>query len=395
MLGENIYSDPEVAVREMIQNAHDGSIIRTTKDPGFRQPRIDLTFDKAARTLTITDNGTGMTESELHKNLATIGESFTRIRKQELRGQQREEAALLIGQFGIGLLSAFAIARQVEFFTHTYQSGGNGLRWTCEGDIHYSIEPVPKDDIGTSVVLHLLDSKLDLLDERRLRHAIKKYADFLSVPILLNGHQINTCTPPWEQPDDAKFDYEEYIQQRYDLFPLGVIPFDSRKMPVPDDDDAELPNVAGILFIPLIPRELARDFGEVDVYVSRMFIKANERDLLPRWARFAKGVINSPDITPTLSRGELVSDDNFKRIRRFLGSLILTYLRLLQETAKEKLTMIVGVYNNTIKARALEDGDFFDAVCDLVRVNTDMGLVTMTEWSCATTTATRCAYPLR
>lgn len=193
MLGENIYSDPEVAVREMIQNAHDGTIIRTTKDAGFHQPRIDLAFDKTARTLTITDNGTGMTDPELHKNLATIGESFTRIQKQELRGQAREEAALLIGQFGIGLLSAFAIARRVEFFTRSYQAGSTGLQWACEGDIHYSVEPAPKEDIGTRVVLHLLDSKLDLLDEKRLRQAIKKYADFLSVPIHLNGQQVNTC----------------------------------------------------------------------------------------------------------------------------------------------------------------------------------------------------------
>jgi molecular chaperone HtpG len=200
MLGENIYSDPEVAVREMIQNAHDSSIVRTTKDPGFQEPRIDLTFDKAARTLTIADNGTGMTESELHKNLATIGESFTRIQKEELRGQEREEAALLIGQFGIGLLSAFAIARKVEFLTRSYQADSTGLQWACEGDIHYTIEAAPKDDIGTRVVLHLLDSKLDLLDEKRLRQAIKKYADFLSVPILLSGQQVNTCTPPWSSP---------------------------------------------------------------------------------------------------------------------------------------------------------------------------------------------------
>ncbi|MBI4558827.1 MAG: ATP-binding protein [Candidatus Hydrogenedentes bacterium] len=380
MLGENIYSDPEVAVREMIQNAHDGAIIRTTRDAGFKEPRIDLAFDHKARTLTITDNGTGMTEPELHQNLATIGESFTRIQKEELRGQEREEAALLIGQFGIGLLSAFAIARKVEFFTRSYQPGSAGLRWVCEGDIHYSVEAAPKEDIGTRVVLHLLDGKLDLLEEKRLRQAIKKYADFLSVPILLNGQQVNTCTPPWEQPDDVEFDYEEYIQQRYDLFPLGVIAFDTRTMAADTKEDRKLPNVAGILFIPLIPFELARDFGEVDVYVSRMFIKANEKDLLPRWARFVKGVINSPDLTPTLSRGELVVDEKYRQIQALLGGLVLTYLRLLQVENVEKLKLIVGAYNNTIKARTLEDDDFFDAICDLARVNTDMGLITMAEY---------------
>src|SRR5689334_10607463 len=99
MLGENIYADPEVAVREMIQNAHDSSIIRMTNQAGFKHPEICLAFDKSQRTLTISDSGTGMTEDDLHKNLATIGESFTRIQKEDLRGKHREEAALLIGQF--------------------------------------------------------------------------------------------------------------------------------------------------------------------------------------------------------------------------------------------------------------------------------------------------------
>lgn len=381
MLGENIYSDPEVAVREMIQNAHDSLIIRKTMQADFDQPEIRIAFDKAKRTLTISDNGTGMTEEGLHKNLATIGESFTRIQKDDLRGKQREEAALLIGQFGIGLLSAFAIARKVEFFTRSYQPGSQGLKWTCSGDIHYTVESADLTEVGTHVVLYLLDGKLDLLDERRLKQAVKKYADFLSIPILLNGAKVNTGTPPWErQRDGGEFDYEEYVQERYDLFPLGVIPFDTRTVPAGDEDDTSLPNVAGILFIPLIPFELTRDFGEVDVYVSRMFIKANEKDLLPRWARFVKGVINSPDLTPTLSRGELVVDENYQRIKVLLGDIVLGYLNFLQDKAPDKLKIIVGAYNNTIKARALEDNDFFDAVCELARVNTDRGLITMAEY---------------
>jgi len=381
MLGENIYADAEVAVREMIQNAHDSSIIRLTKQGDFKQPEIRINFDKAKGTVTISDCGIGMTQDELHKNLATIGESFTRIQKEDLRGRQRDEAALLIGQFGIGLLSAFAIARKVEFFTRSYQPGSQGLKWTCEGDINYTVEPAEKEDIGTRVVLHVLDSKLDLLDEKRLRQAIKKYADFLSIPILLNGATVNTGTPPWEQQaDNENFDYEEYIEQRYDLFPLGVIPFDTRQMLEESAIGPGLPNVAGILFIPLIPFELTRDFGEVDVYVSRMFIRANEKDILPRWARFVKGLINSSDLTPTLSRGELVVDDNYQRIKAFLGEIVLSYLHYLQNEAPDKLKIIVGAYNNTIKARALEDDDFFDAVCALARVNTDRGMITMAEY---------------
>lgn len=377
MLGENIYAEPDVAVREMIQNAHDTSIIRTTRDASFSNPTIDITFDRDQRTLTFTDNGAGMTEDELHNNLSTVGESFTRIQKDELRDADAQEAALLIGQFGIGLLSAFSISDRVEVHTRSYQDGETGLSWSCDGDIHYTTEANEKPDVGTRVVLHLRDSKLELLEERRLREAIKKYADFLSVPIHLQGKQVNECTPPWEA-DEGQANLHEYVQSRYGLFPLGLIPFNTAEMQ--SEDGSPLPKVSGLLFVPMIPSELARDFGEIDVYISRMFIKANDKDLLPRWARFVKGVINTSELTPTLSRGEIITDDTYRNVQALLGGIVISYLRFLQEEDVEKLKLLIGAYNNTIKARALEDDAFFDAICDLVRVNTDLGHITIQEY---------------
>ncbi len=190
-----------------------------------------------------------------------------------------QEAALLIGQFGIGLLSAFSVSKRVEVYTRSYRRGAKGCKWACDGDIHYTVEPCDKPAPGTQVVLHLLESKLELLDEKYLRQAIKKYADFLSIPIFLHGNQANVGTPPWEA-DDEQTDLVEYIQSRWDLFPLGFIPFNTAG--ATSDNGAPLPNVSGLLFIPMIPFELTRDFGEIDVYISRMFIKANDKELLPR-----------------------------------------------------------------------------------------------------------------
>ncbi|QDT25137.1 Chaperone protein HtpG [Gimesia panareensis] len=377
MLGENIYAEPDVAVREMIQNAHDTSIIRTTLDESFSNPSIEVTFNHEQGTLTFADNGAGMTEDELHKNLSTVGESFTRIQRDELHGANAEKSALLIGQFGIGLLSAFSISERVEVYTRSYQHDQTGCFWSCEGDIHYTTELYDKPEVGTRIVLYLLDSKMELLDEKRLRQAIKKYADFLSVPILLQGKQVNSTTPPWEE-DEGQTDLHEYIQSRWGLFPLGLIPFNSAS--AQSEDGQPLPNVSGLLFIPLIPFELTRDFGEVDVYITRMFIKANDKELLPHWARFVKGVINTSELTPTLSRGEVIIDEAYRRVQDLLGGIIIAYLRMLQQKDVEKLKLLVGAYNNTIKARALEDDAFFDAICDLVRVNTDLGHITIQEY---------------
>ena len=369
MLGSNIYAEPDVAVREMIQNAHDTCIIRTTKDDGFEKPEIHLAFDKTAKTLSISDNGAGMTEGELHDYLSTIGEGFTKVQREDLRGANAQEALLLIGQFGIGLLSAFSVADKVEVFTRSCQPDAPAFKWTCEGDIHYTVEPADKAEASTKVVLHLTEANLVLLDEARLRHAIKKYADFLSVPIFLGGNQANSCTPPWEGGDE-KVDYADYIQGRYDLFPLGVIPF---KLDEPV-------HLSGLLFVPLIPFELTRDFGELDIYISRMFIRDNDKDLLPKWARFIKGVINTPDLTPTVSRDEIVRDENHGVVRAVLGEIILQYLAHLEENEPEKLSVLVGAYNNTIKARAIEDDDFFVRICNLARVSTDTGRISMTEY---------------
>ena len=130
----------------------------------------------------------------------------------------------------------------------------------------------------------------------------------------------------------------------------------------------------------MIPFELARDFGEVDVYISRMFIKANDKELLPGWARFVKGVVNSPALTPTVSRDEMVRDQNHATIRAMLGEIILEYLAYLQEQDPQRLDLVVGAYNNTIKARCVDDDDFFDRICDLVRVSTSSGHMSMKEY---------------
>jgi molecular chaperone HtpG len=128
VLGSNIYAEPDVAVRELIQNAHDTCILRHQQEPGM-DPRIDMTFDKPARTLTFEDNGRGMTERELHDYLSTIGQGFTKIERERLREAQAQEALLLIGQFGIGLLSAFSVADTVEVYTRSCEPGALAFRW--------------------------------------------------------------------------------------------------------------------------------------------------------------------------------------------------------------------------------------------------------------------------
>lgn len=367
MLGSNIYSEPDVAVRELIQNAHDTCIIRQSEDKKYKDPGIHISFDKNARTLTFSDNGRGMTEEDLHEYLSTIGQGFTKIQRDELSGASAQKALLLIGQFGIGLLSAFSVADKVEVYTRSYQPKSEGFKWVCEGDIHYTVEAADVSQPGTRMLLHLNDSSLVLLDEIRLRQAIKKYADFLSVPIYLEGNRANSGTPPWLADAEEEINFSDYIHDRYNLYPIATLPFKTDE-PLPLD---------GLLFVPMIPFELTRDFGEVDVYISRMFIKGDDKSLLPEWARFVKGVINTPALTPTVSRDEIVRDEDYETVRALLGEVILDALTRLEEENPQTLEQVVQAYNNVIKAESLHDNNFFDRICDLVRVSTSDGQMTI------------------
>jgi molecular chaperone HtpG len=367
MLGSNIYAEPDVAVREMIQNAHDTCVIRTTEDPSLA-PRIDVSYDSAARTLTFADNGMGMTEPELHEYLSTIGQGFTKIRREALRGANAQEALSLIGQFGIGLLSAFSVSERVEVYTRTWRGSSPGLKWVCEGDIHYTIEPTEVEQPGTRVVLHVNASSLVLLNDVRLRQAIKKYADFLSIPVYLKGAQVNSCIQPWA--DDSQTDHAQYIKDRYDLLALVVLPF-QLSAPIA---------LEGLLFVPMVSFELTRDFGELDIYISRMFIKANDRTLLPPWARFVKGIINSSALMPTVSRDEVVKDETAAAVSIVIGKLIIDFLNRLEKESPDTLATVIRLYNNTIKARSLEDDDFFDQIADLVRMTTTEGTLSIREY---------------
>ncbi len=283
LLGGNIYTEPGAAIREMIQNAHDTCILRMSKDEGFINPQIHVTHDKYKKLLMVSDNGSGMTERELHDYLSTIGKSYTKLQEENLRGHGAQEALLLIGQFGVGILSAFSVAEKVVIFTQSYKSLSSGFKWTCTGDTHYFVEQAGVLQTGTKVIMHLTDKNLILLDNNLLNEIIKKYADFLSIPIYLNEKQVNSCIQPWikdfQQMNDnekqmvsingynsfwitenSRTDYSEYLTKRYNLVPLAFLAFQFTNSLSLD----------GLLFIPSVFSEMTRNFGEVDIYIPSL-----------------------------------------------------------------------------------------------------------------------------
>jgi molecular chaperone HtpG len=380
VLAEHLYTSKKVGVRELLQNAHD-SCMRRKIEAGERHyaPRIDVRLDAQHRLLTIADNGNGLTEEEIGTYLATIGRGYTRELRERLAFDSPEEAAALIGQFGLGFLSAFLLAGEVTLITRSIQ-GGPALRWFSTGDEHYDLAEGQRDEVGTTVELKIKPAASFVLDEQTLCDTIRTYADFLPIPIHVNGDPtpVNLMAPPWEdvEPHRATLDY---IRRAFGkVRPLCVIPLHDAKVSI-GHDRISVP-LAGFLFVPPGSVASVREYGDLSVYIRRMFICERERDLLPGWARFVRGVVECPLLQPTASREGIHQDENFELVRQALEEQLGEGLRALARDDPATWRKLVRGHSDVIIGWAVRDPDFFDKVQDIVTFRTTRGPLSLPEY---------------
>ncbi|HEY7414489.1 MAG TPA: ATP-binding protein, partial [Ktedonobacteraceae bacterium] len=339
VLGEHLYSDPRVAIRELIQNAHDSCVRRQQEDPAGKEsyePRIHVFVDPGAHQLIIEDNGSGLTHDEITVFLATVGRGYTRELREQLGRAQREEALDLIGMFGLGLLSSFMIASRIEITTASYQAPDEAWRWISEGGQSYALRKASSKAIGTTVCLNLRDDARFLLDVAVLSETLNTYAVFLPTPIYVadNPTPINTSPAPWLEEDRAATAqartarYIAWVEQHTETRPLTVLPLQDIQT-----DDGQVIPLYGVLYVP--PRSVVsiQEHGNVTVYVRHMLITERERDLLPSWARFVNGIIDCPLLNPTASRETLRHDDIYEAVQEALGKALLAHFEALADRA--------------------------------------------------------------
>ena len=382
ILAEHLYSTQRVGVRELIQNAHDSCVRRAVEQPdsGYR-PRIDLFIEPASKVLRVADNGSGLTEEEIHTYLTVIGRGYTRELRERLAADDRGTSQELIGQFGIGFLSAYLLASEVT--VETRSGKGPALRWSSSGDEHFELTNGNRLELGTTVELRLKPSAFYLLRESILLDTVREYADFLPTAIHLQGssERANLGKPPWDEPG-AEAACRDYVRRRFDeAEPLCVLPLSDGVVDL-GHDTITVP-LRGFLFVPAQSVVSIKEYGTVAVYIRRMAICDADKDLLPPWARFVRGVIDCPALQPTASREAVHQDDAFEAVRQVLAEQLGDGLRKVAARQPEVWRRIAYGHTDVILGWASKDDAFFRMVADSLPLRTSRGRITLPDYLAA------------
>jgi len=379
----SLYSNKEIAIRELISNASDASdklrfeaLNNNNLLEGNADLKINIDYDKDKRTVTVTDNGIGMSKDEIVANIGTIARSGTKEFLGKLSGDEAKDANL-IGQFGVGFYSAFIIADEV--ILETKKAGQNkSFRWQSKGDGEFSIEDIKKENRGTSVTLHLKKEEDEFLDDWRLREIVKKYSDHITLPILMKksdmkdgepfktdeDETINNASAIWarNKKDIKQSEYQDFYKN---------LTFDQEKPLTFFHNRVEgTQEYTSLLYIPskapfdLYDREKAMG---VKLYVKRIFIMEATEKLMPQYLRFIKGVIDSSDLPLNVSR-EILQDS--RQVESIKGGTVKKILSSLEDMAKKKPDDYKKFWNEfgrVLKEGPAEDFANKDKISSLLR----------------------------
>lgn len=364
VLGEHLYSTPKVALRELVQNAHDSVTRRGLESPEPFEPRIEVRGDDGAGTITIADTGAGLTVTEIHEFLATIGAGYTR----ELRASSAD--ASLIGQFGLGFLSAFVVADEVSVTTTSYRSPGERWRYVSRGGLTYTVEQCPAGTVGTTVTLVLKDQFRTLLDEDVLAHTLRRYCTLLRHPIFLSGADtaINAVPPPWRARftgADDRAAAEMAFADRFDptFGPLCTLPVKA----------SGNSDVVGLLWVQDGGTYGSSDNRAMSVFVRGMLLDDDASDLLPRWAGFVGGVVESAALTPTASREDLQRNSAYDAAQAAISEALIDGLASVARTRPEVWRRVMRRHSEAMLGAALVDDRLFEVIAPVVQVPTTAG----------------------
>lgn len=370
-----LYSDHEIFLREMVSNGVDAiQKLKTLTDKGefkgeLGDLKVNVKLDEEAKTITISDNGIGMTEEEIEKYINQI--AFSGV--SDFLDKYKDNANAIIGHFGLGFYSSFMVSDRVDIITRSYKEGSKGFKWTCDGTPAYEITEVDKESRGSDIVLHISDDCKEFLNKQKIEELLNKYCKFMAVPIVFGKKQEwkdgkmvdtdkdnvnNNIEPLWTKTPSTLKD-EDYKKFYQELYPMQDEPLFWIHLNV------DYPfNLTGILYFPRIKNNIDLQRNKIQLYCNQVFVTDHVEGIVPEFLTLLYGVIDSPDIPLNVSRSYLQSDANVKKISTYITKKVADRL---QSIFKEDRKAYEEKWDNLklfINYGMLSQEDFYDRAKD-------------------------------
>ena len=342
-----LYSDHEIFLREMVSNAVDATQkLRTLATTGefkgeTNDLKVSISLDEKAGTLTISDNGIGMTAEEIEKYINQI--AFSGV--TDFLDKYKDKAEAIIGHFGLGFYSAFMVSKKVEIITKSYRDDAQAVKWSCDGSPEFSLEDAEKAGRGTDIVLYIDDDCKEFLEKQKIESLLNKYCKFMAVPVVFGkrtewkdgknvetdeDNVINSVEPLWAKAPTGLSD-EDYKSFYRTLFPMNDEPLFWIHLNV------DYPfNLTGILYFPRVKNNIELQRNKIQLFCNQVFVTDQVEGIVPEFLTLLHGVIDSPDIPLNVSRSYLQSDANVKKISTYITKKVADRLNgIFKENRKE------------------------------------------------------------
>ena len=365
-----LYSDKDIFLREIVANGVDAitkykklvEMGETAEDESNKDYCIKISVDKDAKTLTVEDNGIGMTEDEVEKYITQIAFSGA---ADFLAQYEKAGGDGIIGHFGLGFYSAYMVSENIEIYTKSYREGSKGVHWESDGESTYTIEECDKAERGTKIVMHIAKEEKEFLDEGRIRGLIEKYCAFMPYNIYYNftgkdDKALNDTNPLYlKNPKDcSEEEYKEFYRKTFHDYhdPLFWIHL-----------NMEYPfRLKGILYFPKVKSKVELERGKVKLYCNQVYIADNIKEVIPEFLTLLNGVIDCPDIPLNVSRSFLQNDRQVQKISRHITKKVADKLTGLYKTDREKFEQCWNDISVFIKLGCIKDEDFYSKVKDII-----------------------------
>lgn len=359
-----LYSSHDIFLRELVSNACDAikklkvlcdcDQAEKTEDPS----EIRIRIDSDAKTITISDNGIGMTEEEVEKYIAQI--AFSGAEEFLEKYQSQTEKDPMIGHFGLGFYSSYMVASKVEIETQSYLPNAKPIHWSCDGSSTYEIGEGTRAKRGTDIILHIDENYQEYLEESKLRELLDRYCSFMPDPIYLNDHSIDNQSPLWMKAPSECTD-KDYLTFYRKLYPMEQDPIFWIHLNV------DYPfRLQGILYFPKKQHSYDNQNSTIRLFCNRVFVSDQCRDFLPDYLNLLQGAIDSSDIPLNVSRSYLQVDQNVKQLGAHISKKVSDRLNTLFKTEREKYISYWPELETLVKLGLLQDEKFYDRISDAV-----------------------------